>query len=320
MRLAPASVPTLAEWVARVEFTPLRTEVRAGWTCFNPTLVRRRDGRLVAGVRSSNYRLGHLGSYDIDDPRRIVRSESRLVALDDRLRPEAGVLVAEARDALTVESTIRGYEDLRLFESSGGLGALASVRDRDSTGLCRIVLLEIADDGTVTRERLVAGPDPLLHEKNWVPFDAQAATLRIAYSWDPLVLGLLDLTTGELTLDAPVASPWGAARGGAGGVAVGDELLFVVHESITMPDWTRRYVHRFVTLTSDGLPSRESTRLTFLSLGIEFATGMALDGDRLLVSFGREDEEAWIASVRLQEVMELMTPVPIAQNAARVPA
>lgn len=318
MPLALESVPSLSEWVARVEFTPLRTEVRPGWTCFNPTLVRRRDGRLVAGVRSSNYRLGSGGSYDVADPTRIVRSESRLVALDDRLRPGAGVLVAEARDAPTVESRIRGYEDLRLFESAGGLGGLASVRDRDSTGLCRMVLLDIADDGTVTRERLVAGPDPLRHEKNWVPFDARAATLRIAYSWDPLVLGRLDLRTAELELDAPVASTWGDARGGAGGVAVGDELLFVVHESITMPDWSRRYVHRFVTVTGDGMPSRESARLTFLSVGIEFATGMVLDGDRLLVSFGREDEEAWIASARVQEVMERMTAVPSAQTTASV--
>jgi hypothetical protein len=281
--------------------------------------VRRRDGRLVAGVRSSNYRLGSGGGYDVADPTWIVRSESRLVALDDRLRPGAGVLVAEARDALTVEA------GSAVTKTSGCSSRPAARRARLRA---RSRLDRTVPDGPARHRRRRHGdprtagrrPDPLRHEKNWVPFDAQAATLRIAYSWDPLVLGRLDLRTAELELDAPVASTWGDARGGAGGVTVGDELLFVVHESITMPDWSRRYVHRFVTVTGDGMPSRESARLTFLSVGVEFATGMVLDGDRLLVSFGREDEEAWIASARLHEVMERMTPVMSPLSAASVTA
>lgn len=317
MPLDVAMIPLLSEWIPRVGFVPLRTETRPAWTCFNPSLVRRADGRLMAAVRSSNYRMNASGNYDIDDPDGVVRTESRLVVLDKQLLPSPGVLVVEPDESSPVGSAIRGYEDLRLFESDGGLGALACVRDRDATGICRMVLLDIAEDGRVTREVVLDGPDSSRHEKNWVPIAADGDRLLIVYQWNPVVRGHIDLGTGVLTLDAPNGRPharadgWPGARGGGGGAVIGDdgEQLFVVHEAIVMPDWSRRYLHRFVTISAEGRAVRESVRLAFLSRGVEFAAGLALDRQNVLVSFGREDEEAWIASFPLAELLEKLTTV-----------
>ena len=307
---ATEAVPLLSEWLPNTVFSPLVVPTQRGWTSFNPSLVVRRDGRVQATVRSSNYRIDATGRYEIDDPQKIVRSMTRIVDLDEQLRPGAASSIRELADATVYESTIRGYEDVRLFESDHGLGALAVVRDRDSSPTCRIVLLELDDSAQVTRELLIAGPDSDRHEKNWIPIRADRDTLHLIYAWDPLHAGELNLSTGALRLAPPAESAWHGARGGGGGASIdgradGDRL-FVVHEPVTMPDWSRRYVHKFVTVSADGAPRRSSPYFVFLGHGIEFAAGLVIVDGRVLVSFGREDAEAWIASFPASELRARM--------------
>lgn len=304
------AVPLLSEWLPNTVFTPLAVPTQHGWTSFNPSLVVRNDGRVQASVRSSNYRIHAAGRYEIDDPQTIVRSMTRIVDLDEQLRPGAASVIQELVGAPVHESAIRGYEDVRIFESDRGLGALAVVLDRDSSRICRIVLLELDDSAQVTRELLIAGPDPDRHEKNWIPIGADRDTLHLIYSWDPLQTGELSLSTGDLRLAPPMESGWRGARGGGGGASIdgrddGDRL-FVVHEPVTMPDWSRRYVHKFVTVSADGAPRRSSPYFVFLGHGIEFAAGLVIVDGRVLVAFGREDEEAWIASFPVAELRARM--------------
>jgi hypothetical protein len=46
----------------------------------------------------------------------------------------------------------------------------------------------------------------------------------------------------------------------------------------------------------------------FFARQIEFCAGLALhpDGRRLLISFGVRDEEAWVATVQIEEVATLL--------------
>jgi predicted GH43/DUF377 family glycosyl hydrolase len=43
--------------------------------------------------------------------------------------------------------------------------------------------------------------------------------------------------------------------------------------------------------------------------GIEFAAGLVIDGDRVVVSFGVDDMQCWIGETRLSAVIDLLRPV-----------
>ena len=79
----------------------------------------------------------------------------------------------------------------------------------------------------------------------------------------------------------------------------------------------RVYGHRFVHLTksltsSDGI-QWNITALTrpfhFLHVGIEFAAGLARNGDNLVASFGVRDEEAWLVELPAADVAKLLVPL-----------
>ncbi len=306
--------PMLAEWLPRCAFTPLLPGVRPGWSRFNPGLTQFGEGSLVAAVRSSNYRLDVDGSYRVDDPGQVVRSEYFLTELTDELGTASSrPVVATAHRAVT-DFPIRGYEDARLFVAGGDLFALCTVRDLEPRGLAQVVLLALDRTGAVRREVVVGGPEPGRHEKNWSPFDLAGTalpgrddpgTVGVIYTWDPLVVGELRLGDGRyVERSRRTGSGLGpVARGGTPGAEVADGVLFVVHEVAWMPDGTRRYPHRFVLLDRGGQRFRRSRPFFFLDRGIEFAAGLVEVDGNLLVSFGVADESAWIARVPTTDVL-----------------
>ena len=47
----------------------------------------------------------------------------------------------------------------------------------------------------------------------------------------------------------------------------------------------------------------------FLELGIEFAAGLAIDGDDLIASFGVRDAEAWLVRISATDVAAQLVPL-----------
>lgn len=295
--------PLLAQWAPSVSLHPLTPPVQPGWSRFNPSIVRH-DGRTTIAVRSANYRLTEAGRYEMSDS--AIRSQTILVDLVDgeavNARP-LSIITARNPSAYPVQ----GWEDVRLFTADDSVAALATVRDVDESGLCRIALL-VADGVDEMREVVVTSPRPDRHEKNWAPWPTAGGT-RAVYSWDPLRIVTINPATGESSLDDRGASGLGpGTRGGSGGVALdSDEWLFVVHEVHAMATG-RTYVHRFVTIGADGLVERASPRLRMTGLGIEYVAGAAREGDDLLITFGVGDREAWLARVPLSGVLDRLRP------------
>jgi len=312
--------PLLAEWLPRCVFTPLLPPVQPGWTRFNPGLTTTADGWLVAAVRSSNYHLTPDGGYVVDDPEGVVRSEQHLVTLDADLGPVDARPLVEPPDRVVTDFPVRGYEDARLFVSGADLFALCTVRDREPWGLAQVALMALDPAGAVRGEVMVEGPEPGRHEKNWAPFDLSAVvpdhrdgaeTVGVVYTWDPLVIGKLDLGDGRMVVRSRrIGSGLGPlVRGGSPGVPVAEGVLFVVHEVAWMPDGTRRYPHRFVLLDPDGMRIRRSRPFFFLSRGVEFAAGLVGAGEDLLVSFGVADESAWIVRIPAAGVLACLEAI-----------
>ncbi|MDX2025962.1 hypothetical protein [Microcella sp.] len=295
--------PLLAQWAPNVSLHPLNPPVRPWWSRFNPSIVQL-NGSTIVGVRSANYRLTDAGRYEMDDA--VIRSETVLVDWRDGLASPPRPLVIDT-DREPSSFPVQGWEDVRLFAHEGRLHGLATVRDVDASGVCRIALL-VPGDAHHLREVLVESPDPERHEKNWAPWPGTDG-IRAVYSWDPLRVITIDSRSGRSTLDSRGATGLGpGTRGGSGAIELDDGgSLFVVHESHHLPSG-RAYLHRFVSLSADGALVSASPRLRLMGFGVEFVAGAARHGDELLVTFGVGDREAWLAQVPLQAVLDRLRP------------
>jgi hypothetical protein len=96
-------------------------------------------------------------------------------------------------------------------------------------------------------------------------------------------------------------------RGGSQVIAFDGGWLALVHE-VRVRDGRRQYRHRFVWLDEANSLRRVSRPFFFHKQGVEFAAGLAWhpDGKRLLVSYGVDDRESWIAEVDANDVQWLL--------------
>ena len=286
-------------------------ETTPGWSRFNPSLLVSPDGSIRGIVRSSNYRIID-GRYESRDGDGDIRTINHLVDVAADGTAHRARVVRPPDGVAAGLFPIHGYEDLRLFHTEGVVWAIASVRDRETSGVSRMVLLRLDDDGSVLTEVSVRGPDPGRHEKNWAPISGRfeslpvgdGETVQLVYQWDPIVIAAVSLIDGEFTeLSRATSGLSGRARGGTNGVRVSGGWLFTVHESRRYPDGTARYLHRFVLVSDAGEAIAASTLTSLLADGVEFAIGAAAVGDELWLGFGLVDAEAWLARVPIDDVL-----------------
>lgn len=326
---APAFLPTLtgtrlstlADLAPSTRHTLIDLPDERGWSTFNPSLGTSDDGVLHLLLRSANYRLAAGGRYDLPEP--VVRTANRLVPLDDRLRP-AGPAAAlpEVPEGDEVHpSRVSGCEDLRLVALDGRWRATATVRDRNPEERCEVVLLDLGPVGgspTGTTLQVLSGPEPELHQKNWMPFVHDGA-LHLVYRCTPTVV----LRVGEGSEGAAVTTvsrrpgppALADARGGSPGLAVPGGVLFLVHEAVGGGPLGRIYTHRLVLLADEGdgwAVTAVSAPFHLLEPTVEFCAGLArhpADPGTAVLSYGRADAEAWLATVALDELLSLLVPV-----------
>jgi len=266
-----------------------------GWTVFNPSIVAR-DGDLDVVVRSSNYRCidGRYVMPDEDSGR--IRTESFLLRWDDIREPRRIV-----GDYPRSDFVVDGLEDCRLNVIDGRLRISATVRNHaDYDGLARIA--EADNAGVV--QRMLPEPRPGRHEKNWMPILGREEYLYSCHE------------SGRVLTVAAEGDRWAIrergtspllARGFRGGsqlVPVGGGWLAVIHE-VSDDDGRRTYEHRFVWFDAEFSIVSASPPFAFREpRTIEFAAGLAVMGDAVVVSYGVRDEEAWIVSLDYSDLVQ----------------
>jgi tetratricopeptide (TPR) repeat protein len=297
----------------------VRLEIPWGdpWVPCNPCVVPWRDGFLV-NVRAVNYRQRDARDYRILDKDGVVRTRNALVRLGPDLAPLSTVEVTADGLPPARPARIAGFEDVRLLPAPDGLLAIATTADRHPSGLVGPSLLRLSDEGRVLSHVPLVPPGKPRVEKNWLPFlDEASGDLRLLYALDPRVVLSVDRESGECRVveHAVPAFDLSRWRNSAGPVALstraGAGRLWITHEAVGMSGRRRRYLHRFAWEDAAGKPVLGSRAFTFRGPGIEFAAGMCLDGDgrSLLVSYGVEDREAWVARLPLEAVRAALRPL-----------
>ena len=300
--------PALADLLGPLETAQIMLEIDPPWAPFNPSLASEAGG-FRGIVRTANYRLRGDGDYEVVDADGIVRTQNYLITLDDALELQSVQELADDSGAAPVSAApVVGYEDLRLFQLGERWHAVATVRDRNIAAICQMALLEL-DGARIATVRLLDGPDPTQHEKNWAPL-VIGNRLHFVYSWAPTLVQACDPATGELTPVAHdhAAPPAAAAfRGGSPGLRLDGDAgwLFVIHEAYD-GDNGRSYTHRLVRLGADLRIAAFSARFKLVGAKVEMCLGLVRWYDQLLFAFGVGDGEAHLLSAAFDDIVGLL--------------
>lgn len=287
--------PPLAELCRSARLTKIRFDPPGRRRPMNPSICLH-DGMLWCVVRTVNYEITGR-NYTIDDDDGVVRTENYLGRLSQSGEFIEPRLMGDLDLSPRTPSGILGYEDIRLVSINGKLTGSATVCDRDPDSRRLIARLHLDDNGNITRADVQ--PSNQEHEKNWMPLSVDGEFVWI-YSIDPTAILPGPLQSCPFALEH--------LRGGAA-IEFEDGYLCVTHEVIET-DEGRIYLHRFVHLDDEFNVTAVSPAWIFAHYGIEFCCGLVHDGDVLLLSYGIDDKEAWIARVDVKEVknMRWITP------------
>ena len=304
----------LTYWLPKLPGTNhgITIPVEEGWSCFNPSIAAGPDGELRAIIRTANYVMSSEGRYGgAYDREGVIRTENWIADIKDDLdaamiySPIVGnhLLLAAPR------FPVIGFEDCRLFYF-GGWKFSATMRERNTRGICQQVMCDL--DGNRAENLVELSPAHDTHEKNWMP--AQAG--RYGPRW---IRTCYPTYTWDQEDDGRVGQTSYLVRNFRGGSQVVDTercaYLSVVHESVDFPGQSphRVYWHRFVEFLNIGqdgyVISAISQPFCFQRRGVEFAAGMALKDDDLIISYGVHDQSAWLHRIRLQDALDMLHPV-----------
>ncbi|HEU5433711.1 MAG TPA: hypothetical protein VFU81_18730 [Thermomicrobiales bacterium] len=288
-------------------FHRLDIPVAPGWSRFNPSIAATPDGFRVL-IRSSNYwvekgRIAILGQSDV------VRTAYSVADLDASLAVRRVVpVVDETEPAGRFPTWARDYEDCRLIAVDGEWFAVGATRERNPDAVSQAALLRFADNA-FRDLRLLSDAADGRDERNWMPAATPDGALRFIYSCGPTVALQPDAATGVVEAirhPAPPLARW--FRGGSQLLPVDDGYLCVIHEGIDFEGPARTYLHRWVSFDAAFRIDRISPPFYFLYRGTEYCAGMARDGDHLLLSFGLDDREAFLARLPLADALASLAP------------
>ena len=323
LRESLAFTRPLMDLIPEANLVHVQIDLPQGWNLYNPSILHTADGLLMT-ARSSNWEYKRHHYYRVNAADQIPRSRNYLLHLDVDLHPQSIVLLADATDrSAEMLSGDRGYNDLRLVEYAGTLRAVATTLDFSASDVSQMALMDVRE-GRLTNLSLLS--DGMARaEKNWAPA-IWNGELMFVYAFCPMTLlrwyGARLLPAGlRAYLGPPIALDF---RGGSQLVQIDTGYLTVVHASADFDDGSRVYVHRFVSLDQEFRITGVSPQFVFQQQGIEFAAGLAIDGESVIISFGAADMESWLVRVPLTAVHRLLAPpremTPTAQPRAALAA
>lgn len=203
------------------------------------------------------------------------------------------------------ELASNGIEDIRLFTWKGQIyGIGAGISFNEERYVVTQILIRI-DDNTVSEYFVLASPVGASQEKNWMPL-VIGDELFFVYSLLPLVIyrfneGALDLFKGE----APSRNEF-SIRGGTPIIKINSKFVGIAHLAPLKFQQKNYYRHLFVVLDQFLEPDGLSEPFFIQRKGIEFACGLHLLGDDLLISYGVSDGSANFCMLPQSNLLEFI--------------
>ena len=280
----------------------------------NPSIYND-NGKVIVNVRNINYTLYH------SEKKRFEHPWGPLVYIhpENDLRLRTWNYMCEMDENMRIKSHSRidtskfpdkelwefvGLEDCRIVRWDGKLYICGVRRDLDTIGTGRMELSEIefTENGVkeISHHRIpTPGANDSYCEKNWMPI------LDMPYHFVKWTNGTevvrYDIETG--TCEQVALVDWKDLgcidlRGGSQVIPVGEYRFALTHETFLFRSQAGRkdgtYRHRFVVWDKDWNIVKVSPQFSFMNGEIEFAVGMCEYGNDYLMTFGFQDNAAYL--------------------------
>jgi len=162
----------------------------------------------------------------------------------------------------------------------------------------------------ISRKRIEA-PDPSAYcEKNWMPI------IDLPYHYikwtNPLEIVKVntDTNTSEVVISKPQVGTHNNLRGGTQVIPFGKGHLCIIHECKLWYNVAENrnvlYTHRWVLFDKDWNIEHISNSFSFMNGDVEFATGMCEYNGEILITFGFQDNSAFLLRIPTNRVKELI--------------
>jgi hypothetical protein len=284
------------------------------WSAFNPSIACSPSGDYQVLVRSSNYFIDPEYGHAVATIGSRVQSRMWLGKLSEDLEIDEQTW----REIDFSEAGIkfkRGAEDGRLFWRDGSWWFTAGLKEDGiyypRIGLFRLdenlkaYLVEVHDCGWMRGV-----------EKNWMP------PYEVNEAFDYVYSATEVYKDGAVT-KRDFTSKIRGVRGGSclwkidgyGYLA----LVHFAHKQVverynprlfgTEYAKTRKYAHAFARYSDDGTLIGLSKQFVFENFKIEFAAGLVVKGDEVIVSYGKQDVAAYLGRIKLDDVLKLIEEV-----------
>lgn len=285
-------------------------EPGGGYVNTNPSVFYDAEaGELKGIVRNVSYSIRPDGTYDYNG-RQAIETDNWLVTFDGGFGIKTKLKLSRPTNLpAPAFKGIIGIEDLRLFSyKGGGLCAVGCMLEQNEQAWREQFLVHIDErSGALDLCRRIT-PQFISkqHEKNWMPIIGDHGHERMLFMYRPGIV--MDGDGAMVSTVKPVLSTTVDNFSGSSQLIPFDGgWLGIIHTADQDPtNGKRHYYHRFVWYNHRYELIAASKPFVFFERGIEFCTGLALDRDELVISFGIRDAEAWLARVPLFEARHLL--------------
>lgn len=282
----------------------------------NPSIYND-NGRLLCNIRHVKYTIYHSRKYPhAYGPLQYIHAENdrtlRTVNYVAELDKYLNIVNYAKVDTSTLDVEplweFIGLEDVRLFRWEGKLYQCGVRRDTTTNGVGRMELSELDENfKEISRRRLPAPIDTSYCEKNWVPVLDQPYTF-VKWTNPTEIVDVRNEVKTTVLKDNYVSLPRDL-RGSSHIVPYKDHYVAIMHEVALYRNQQHQkdatYLHRFVVWDRDWNVKFIGEPFSFLGGEIEFCTGATIYEKYLLVSFGHQDNSAYVLKIPLNKLDKL---------------
>ena len=308
-----------------------------GTGLMNPSILNI-DGKLVVNIRHVNYTFYHSErklfqhpwgplTYLHPENDMHLRTENYYCELDESFEISRFNKIDTSKfDTYEPMWDFVGLEDARLIEWNGKLFTSGVRRDTTTNGQGRMELceIEVHEDRVieVSRWRIHPPNDKNSYcEKNWMPIADQP--FKYIKWCNPVEVVKVDETPTD---DKVFESNWVDSetihlqtsgnflskdpRGGSQVIPFGDNYLTLTHDvDLFKSDVGRKdgvYRHRFILFDKDWKILKHSKDFSLMNGHTEFSAGMCHYKDKILITFGFQDNAAFILEVNPKTIEKML--------------
>jgi hypothetical protein len=287
------------------------------WSAFNPSIAYSPEQGYCILFRSSNYFFDPKTGGTVATVGNRIQNRVFIANLGDDWQVVPGSL--RELDYSKGPRFLRGPEDGRLYWRDGGWEFLSVMREPYVTD-------DVPRLGTfrITGERadllkVYDSPDLQPIEKNWMPPYKKTSKFDFVYS----ATSVYKEDIGKIYARDEAESVGNNIRGGSCLWELPDgSYLAIVHEADVKKETkfisrmfsykevpVRKYLHRFAKYRSDGTLTHLSDLFTFQNVDIEFAAGLVVCDEDVIVSYGYKDVASYLGKIKLKAVLDTLKEI-----------